>query len=181
MLQDALRRRDSSRRKYRHTIYSVRFYLGQPGRPIDLTLTLNSDFNTPKGTLGTSLFPGFVGPDGHRSSAATAYLTPDVQARQNLTIATDCCVTKIFLSAGASNVEGVEVARMPASPRSSPPLERWRINVKKEAILSAGTIGTPQILMLSGIGPREDLARVGVKQLKELDAVGKNLIDVSCT
>jgi len=49
--------------------------------------------------------------------------------------------------------------------------------VKKEAILSAGSVHTPHILMLSGIGPKEDLEKAGIKPVKEIDAVGKNLID----
>lgn len=56
--------------------------------------------------------------------------------------------------------------------------ERWTVDVAKEAILSAGSIATPQILMLSGIGPKNELKKVGIELVKEMDAVGKNLIDV---
>lgn len=138
-----------------------------------------SDFNTPSGTLGTGLFPGFVSPDGQRSSAATAYLTPAVQARQNLTIATNCCVTRVHLNEDATRVVSVEIAKMPTgenTPAPSPS-ERWRVLVNKEAILSAGSVSTPQILMLSGIGPAEDLEKAGIKPVKVVDAVGKNLFD----
>jgi choline dehydrogenase-like flavoprotein len=93
----------------------------------------------------------------------------------------NCCVTNIHLAEDGVTVKSVEVARMPSKPDAPAPApsERWTVNVKKEAILSAGSIHTPQILMLSGIGPKDELEKIGIKPVKEVDAVGKNLIDVS--
>jgi choline dehydrogenase len=90
-------------------------------------------------------------------------------------------VTRINLNEDAASVTSVEVARTPTTENapSPPSSERWQITVKKEAILSAGAVATPQILMLSGIGPEKDLEKVGIKPVKVIDAVGKNLIDVS--
>lgn len=50
-----------------------------------------------------------------------------------------------------------------------------RVNVRKEAVLSAGAINSPQILLLSGVGPKRELDRVGIRQVHELPGVGRNL------
>lgn len=50
-----------------------------------------------------------------------------------------------------------------------------RVNVLKEAVLSAGAVNSPQLLLLSGIGPKEELEKVGIQQVHELPGVGKNL------
>lgn len=55
--------------------------------------------------------------------------------------------------------------------------KRSTVTAKNEVILSAGAIGTPQILLLSGIGSKIDLGRVGIKTLVDLPDVGKHLQD----
>ena len=54
------------------------------------------------------------------------------------------------------------------------------ISAKKEIILSAGSIGSPQILMLSGIGSGEELQNLGISVIRDLGGVGKNLQDPLC-
>ena len=54
---------------------------------------------------------------------------------------------------------------------------RFHVSATKEVILSAGAIGTPQILMLSGIGPRDTLSSIGVETVVDLPSVGQNLTD----
>lgn len=63
-----------------------------------------------------------------------------------------------------------------AKDASSP---RFRAAARKEVILSAGALNTPQLLNLSGIGAREELEKFNVDVVKDLPSVGKNLSDVS--
>lgn len=72
---------------------------------------------------------------------------------------------------------GIEVARTPVVGKS-PSAERWIINARREVILSSGSINTPQLLLLSGIGPKADLDKLGIPLTKHLAAVGQNLSDV---
>jgi choline dehydrogenase len=54
----------------------------------------------------------------------------------------------------------------------------YLVHADKEVLVCAGAFGTPQILQVSGLGPREDLAKVGIPLVADLPAVGKNLYDV---
>jgi len=65
---------------------------------------------------------------------------------------------------------GVEVSKSPKSPK-------FRVRATREVILSAGAVATPHLLLLSGIGPQEELSKVGVKAVKDLSQVGKNYYD----
>jgi choline dehydrogenase len=71
-------------------------------------------------------------------------------------------------------VIGVEIARTDSQGREAPVL----VHVNKEAVLCAGAIHTPQLLLLSGIGPRKDLEKLGIPVIKADDNVGANLSDV---
>jgi choline dehydrogenase len=101
--------------------------------------------------------------DGKRCSAAHAYLLP-VLARENLTVLTDAQVSKVLIK--DHQAYGVDVVIK--GVRSS-------INAKKEVILSGGTIASPQLLMLSGIGDANELNEQGIDCVHELKGVGKNL------
>ena len=103
--------------------------------------------------------------DGLRMSAAKAYLAP-ARARQNLRIVTDAQVTRIdFVSGRASGV----TYRRGGGDR--------RINARAGVVLSAGALQSPQLLMLSGIGPAEHLAELGIALRRDAPAVGENLQD----
>jgi choline dehydrogenase len=82
--------------------------------------------------------------------------------------------TKIVFSSNKSvpRAIGVELSQ-------SSNLIKYCVAAKKEIILSAGALGSPHILMLSGIGPQEELQHLGISIVKELSAVGKNLNDVT--
>lgn len=73
---------------------------------------------------------------------------------------------------GSSRAIGVIVSTSKTSPR-------YVVAARKEVILSAGAIGSPQLLLLSGVGPSEELAKHNIPIVRELPAVGRNLLDVS--
>lgn len=109
---------------------------------------------------------------GH--SAAIAYLPPGVLSRPNLTVAVATRVEKVLFDESGSEPRaiGVEVSKSPVSPK-------YRVKANREVILCGGAVATPHILLVSGIGPQEELSNVGVKVVKNLPQVGKNYYDVS--
>ena len=103
--------------------------------------------------------------DGIRSSTARAYIAP-VRHRPNLTIACGSMAAKVRVKDGrALGVDYVCDGVLCFG------------RVRREVIVSAGAIGSPQLLMLSGIGPPEHLDRVGVRPVHALPGVGANLQD----
>ncbi len=101
--------------------------------------------------------------NGRRSSAATAFLRPALK-RRNLTLVTGAHATRVLMQ--GARATGVEYIRRGRTVSAA----------AREVILSAGTFNTPQLLMLSGIGPAPHLAAMGIKPLADLP-VGKNLQD----
>jgi choline dehydrogenase-like flavoprotein len=102
---------------------------------------------------------------GRRQSAADAFLAP-VRRRPNLTVRTEAPATRILLDQGKAT--GVEY-------RAGG--ESWTAMARREVLLSAGALGSPKLLMLSGIGPGETLSSVGVPVLVDSPGVGRNLQD----
>lgn len=102
---------------------------------------------------------------GRRCSSAVAYLNP-IKTRENLTIITNAQTEKVVIE--DHRVVGVRVRRKGGMET---------IKARKEVILSAGAIGSPQILMLSGIGDPEELKPHGIDVHSALVGVGKNLQD----
>ncbi|MEJ3748496.1 GMC family oxidoreductase N-terminal domain-containing protein [Actinomycetes bacterium KLBMP 9797] len=103
--------------------------------------------------------------DGRRCSAAAAYLHP-VASRPNLTVRTHLRVHRILLARGAAR--GVRCQRLD---------DAIDVLARREVILSAGAYNSPQLLMLSGIGPADHLGRVGIPVFADLPEVGRNLQD----
>ena len=102
---------------------------------------------------------------GRRWSAARGFLRPALQ-RDNLRLETEVIVERIIVENGRAT--GVEYRRNGAIERAS---------CKGEIVLSAGAIGTPQLLELSGIGNAERLTQIGVTPVHHLPGVGENLQD----
>lgn len=101
--------------------------------------------------------------NGRRQSSAVAFLRPVLQ-RPNLTIVTGATVSRVLLTGDrATGIEYVQGRTIKTAIAG------------KEIVLSAGAVKNPQILQLSGIGHRDDLARAGVALKHELPGVGRNL------
>ncbi len=105
-----------------------------------------------------------VGPGGGRINAAAAFLRP-AQDRDNLHITTEAHVTRVIFD--GKRARGVEYVRNG---------QRRTVLSRKEVILSAGALGSPRILLLSGVGPKEDLTKLGIPVVTDLP-VGQNLQD----
>lgn len=102
---------------------------------------------------------------GERASTAAAFLGP-ARERTNLTVAPATRVERVVIEKG--RVVAV-TCRMGA--------ERFDVGVRREAVLSAGTLESPRILMLSGIGPKAHLSEFDIETQIDLPGVGQNLHD----
>ncbi|XP_076749042.1 glucose dehydrogenase [FAD, quinone] [Xylocopa sonorina] len=103
---------------------------------------------------------------GSRCSTAKAFLRP-ARLRKNLHIAMHSHVTKVLIDPKSKRTYGVEFYRDE---------KIFRIRAKREVILSGGSVNSAQLLMLSGVGPREHLAQHGIPVIQDL-RVGQNLQD----
>lgn len=115
--------------------------------------------------LGGSIFQFFI-KNGKRFDPAMAFIDP-IKSRENLVILDRSYVTKIKIDQTTKQVEGVIFTRNNKT---------YIARNHKEVILSAGAISSPQILMLSGIGPQKHLKSMGIPVVQNLP-VGENLID----
>ena len=103
-------------------------------------------------------------PNGIRMSTALGYLD-QARHRLNLTIRADCLVRRIIFEGDRASGIDVESGG-----------ERFVIEAE-QVILSAGAIGSPQLLMLSGVGPADHLRSLGIPVIKDVPGVGQNLRD----
>ena len=121
---------------------------------------VNGEFQTgfmiPQGTIRR----------GSRCSTSKAFLRP-IRHRKNLHIAMGAFVTKLLMEPNTKSVYGVRFKRNN---------QMFEIHAKKEVIMSAGALNTPQIMMLSGIGPRYHLDQLGIPVVRDLP-VGDHLMD----
>jgi choline dehydrogenase-like flavoprotein len=122
------------------------------------------DYNGPEQD-GVSMFQ-VNQQNGKRWSAADAFLRP-ARGRPNLEVATGRQALGVEVEAGRAT--GVRVRDRLRRKQT--------LRARREVILAAGAIGSPQLLLLSGIGPAEDLRSVGVPVLHDLPGVGRNLQD----
>lgn len=103
--------------------------------------------------------------NGERCSAAKAYITPHL-ARPNLTVITQAHTQRIVLE--GKRAVGAEFLKDG---------QTRQVKARREVILSGGAYGSPQLLMLSGIGPAAHLQQLGISVVQDLPGVGQNLHD----
>lgn len=108
---------------------------------------------------------------GMRSSTYRAFLAGDTEERANLTIIPHAHVTRVLLSDGDEDLTATGIEYRDAQGTLQ------QISAARDVILSAGAVGSPQILMLSGIGPRREIEAVDIVCRHALPGVGKNLKD----
>ena len=104
--------------------------------------------------------------NGERNSTAKAYLDP-ARRRQNLTVMTDKQVQKILFN--GNEATGISYKTVNG--------DIIKVDALKEVILSAGAVGSPQLLMLSGVGPASHLKDHGITIVADMPGVGQNLND----
>jgi choline dehydrogenase len=131
----------------------------------DLGYGVDQDLNTATPENATGLLPLTLTATGQRCSAATAFLTP-IRDRPNLTVITQATVTRIVIEQNRA----VGVIYQQAG-------QLHQIQADREIILSAGAIDSPKLLMLSGIGDPESLAKHDIPVKMALPGVGQNLQD----
>lgn len=123
----------------------------------------NDDFNGSQ-TAGCGFYQTSIR-DGRRSSTAVAYLRPAL-GRPNLTVRSGVTVLKIVVERGRAT--GVQIADAG---------QLTTIRAQREVIITAGAVGSPKLLLLSGIGPAEQLQQLGIRPVLDLPGVGSNLQD----
>jgi choline dehydrogenase-like flavoprotein len=104
---------------------------------------------------------------GRRSSAAIEYLRPALR-RPNLTVRTRALATRILVEGGRAT--GVEYVDGNGGARDT-------ARAETEVLVTAGAIGSPKLLLLSGIGPADELRVLGIEPVHDLPGVGRNLQD----
>lgn len=123
----------------------------------------NADFNGRR-QEGAGIYQTTI-KNNRRCSAAVGYLRP-ARGRTNLTVETDCLVRRItFKGTRAIGVDYVKAGRA------------FTARAEGEVLVTAGAIGSPKIMMLSGIGPAAHLREQGIAVVHDLPGVGENLTD----
>ncbi|KAJ8711297.1 hypothetical protein PYW07_008539 [Mythimna separata] len=140
--------------QFAHDVVSGAIELGYPP-----TSDLNGETNTGF-TIAQTLNDG-----GTRYTTARAYLRP-ASKRANLHVMLNALGSRVIVDPVTKKVTAVEYIKDGVAKT---------VGVNKEAILTAGTLNTPQILLLSGIGPKETLDKFNIPTIQDLPGVGQNL------
>mmetsp|Transcript_86893 Transcript_86893/g.173819 ORF Transcript_86893/g.173819 Transcript_86893/m.173819 type:complete len:630 (-) Transcript_86893:63-1952(-) len=115
--------------------------------------------------------------NGARSDTNTAFLTSQTP-KGNLTVVTFAHATRVLLSADGKRAEGIEVADTASGGAGKGKGSgRFRLLATREVVVSCGAVGSPQLLLLSGIGPKAALEEVGVPCVVDNPHVGQHLED----
>ncbi|NES86054.1 MAG: GMC family oxidoreductase [Moorea sp. SIO2B7] len=131
-------------------------------------LPYNSDYNTNPSQYGSALFQFTINPDNLRRETSYDIFVAPILDKKNLTVTSQVLVKRILLDS-TSQAYGVEYINAAG--------EVITVYANNEVILSAGAIGSPKILMLSGIGNAQDLAKFDIPIVANLPGVGQKLHD----
>lgn len=134
-----------------------------------------ADYNDPEQMLGLGLSQVTVSESGQRCSTAE-FVTQVMDQRRNLHVRTYCHTTRVLFDSSSSvpKATGVEFVRVGGKLANR---GRSVVRAKREVILSAGAVGSPHILMLSGVGDRKMLEEAGVPVVHHNAHVGQNMTD----
>ena len=156
-----------------------------------LKIPYRTDSAEPEQVVGVSIAEEQVSKDGTRAYSYNNLLQPMLSSHSNITVKFNSLVEKVIIQNNKAvgvqvynkaylaeyNTTGNKVvngnAILPNKDLPTP----TQYYAKKEVILCAGAISTPQILMLSGIGPKEQLEKLNIQVIKDSPGVGQNLMD----
>lgn len=125
--------------------------------------------------IGSAYLAFTINPvDAHRSSSEASFLQ-SARSPRNLFVYNNTLAQKIIFKGPQNTAQGVLVSSVGIDVQASGP--SYTLSAKREVILSAGGFQSPQILMVSGIGPRAILESHGIPVLKDLPGVGQNMQD----
>jgi choline dehydrogenase len=144
----------------RHVLAEAFVHAAQ-GLGIPFTDDLNGESNEGVGYVPVSQRRG------RRFSVLDGYLGP-ARRRPNLTIVTGAFVTRVLVEDGRAAGVAYRLDGDDAEEEA---------RCEREVVLCAGAIGSPHLLQLSGVGPRDDLEEVGIDVLRDMPGVGANLLD----
>ncbi|KAF5367812.1 hypothetical protein D9757_010326 [Collybiopsis confluens] len=122
--------------------------------------------------VSCTLLDATIDQSGHREATSDAFLPKHIQGRKNLSILTGTLVTAVDIQ--GHKAVGVYLELDKDSASSS---RRVHVSAEREIILCAGAIATPQILLLSGVGPVDHLKQHNIPVMKDLPGVGAHLQD----
>jgi choline dehydrogenase-like flavoprotein len=162
----------------------------------DMNIPFRQDQSDPSQVSGVYLSEEQIGPDGKRSNSFRDLLEPLMKKQNNIKIKFNSLVKNIIIDEKNSELiaKGVAVYHKQylsftnitgnkidnkcnaVLPNKSLPKET-RYYARKEVLVCSGAFATPQLLMLSGLGPKEHLSKMGIKTLVDLQGVGKNVTD----
>lgn len=139
---------------------------------INIGIPFIPDFNGPRGTIGVSRLMTYIDNMFQRVSSESAYLTSEVLMRKNVVVVTNTTVTRIIFEEieGEVHATGVEFAKDKNG-------KKYRAKAKRDIVLSAGSVHSPHILMLSGVGRAEHLRFHKIPIVFEHPQIGQNLVD----
>ncbi|KAJ7242995.1 aryl-alcohol oxidase [Mycena rebaudengoi] len=136
--------------------------------PDDFPFLLDMNAGTP---LGVGWVQNTVD-GGERSSSALSYLAHSFIQRPNLHVLSNAQVSRVLPGNGSDH--GIHFSRVEFSQNAK---DLFIVRASKEIILSAGSVGSPHILLNSGVGDQETLAKHGIQAVADLPSVGQNFTD----